>query len=141
MRSEQSYGIIPLRLCNKIWEVLLIQHHSGHWSFPKGHAEAMELPLQAAERELKEETGLSIQHLLSTDALIEHYHFFRRGERVEKAVSYFPAIVTGEIVIQQIEIKSTQWVNLSEAPKHVTFKEAQNLCNQVEQFLKIHPFS
>src|SRR3982750_698917 len=39
-------------------EILLIQDSKGRWTIPKGHIEEGESPRQAAEREIREETGL-----------------------------------------------------------------------------------
>lgn len=39
-------------------QVLLLQHVSGHWVFPKGHVERGETQLQAALREVEEEAGV-----------------------------------------------------------------------------------
>ena len=39
--------------------VLLLLHANGDWIFPKGHLEGIESPLEAALREVTEETGVS----------------------------------------------------------------------------------
>lgn len=39
--------------------VLILQHASGHWVFPKGHVEFGETQLQAALREVAEEAGVT----------------------------------------------------------------------------------
>lgn len=38
--------------------VLLLRHASGHWVFPKGHVEAGETEIEAALREVREESGV-----------------------------------------------------------------------------------
>lgn len=57
--STQVYGAVVLSPDNCI---LVIQgRQSEKWSFPKGHGLSSETPLEAALRELKEETGIDLQ--------------------------------------------------------------------------------
>jgi 8-oxo-dGTP pyrophosphatase MutT (NUDIX family) len=136
MKREISYGIIPLQWHHNHWQVLLIQHHAGHWSFPKGHVDPGESPQQAAERELQEETGLTVQRYLLSDPMMESYIFTLHGQRVSKIVHYFLALVKGEVVIQEREIQNSQWLTLAEAHARMTFKEGKRICLQVSEFLK-----
>jgi len=53
---QYSYGIIPFLKEVSQYKVLLVQHHGGHRSFPKGQMESQETPLQTARREVFEET-------------------------------------------------------------------------------------
>ncbi len=39
--------------------VLLVSQHGTSWSLPKGHLEEGETPLEAARREIREETGVT----------------------------------------------------------------------------------
>jgi bis(5'-nucleosidyl)-tetraphosphatase len=135
MKKENSYGIIPLRIHHQDWQVLLIQHHTGHWAFPKGHADPGETPQQAAERELREETGLIIQRFLASEPLIENYFFMFEGQRISKTVQYFLALVQGHVVIQEREIKASQWLSLQDAYERITFKEGKRVCSQTLEFL------
>lgn len=82
--EEASFGVIPLRKKGNSWEVLLVQLIAGHWSFPKGRAESEEKPLQVAERELFEETGLKVKKILHETPLVESYFFYRKNSASKK---------------------------------------------------------
>jgi bis(5'-nucleosidyl)-tetraphosphatase len=136
--EEESFGIIPLRQENGTWQVLLILHQGGrHWAFPKGHGNPGETALESARRELKEETGLDIEELLQETSLTERYQFHRKREIVVKTVQYFPARVNGSLQLQAEEIRDAKWVPLKEAARHLTFKEAKEMCNKLVNLLKI----
>lgn len=135
LKHEYSFGIIPLRQKEGKWEMLLIQHQAGHWAFPKGHPEKGESSHASAERELFEETGLRVQRYLMQEGLKEHYFFMFNRQRISKTVEYFVAIVSGEVQIQEDEIKDFKWVEVAEAEKFITFKEGKKMCAQVRQLL------
>lgn len=67
--AKESAGILVYRFHKNLPEVLLVHPGGpfwatkdlGAWSIPKGEFEADENPLDAAKREVKEETGLKIQ--------------------------------------------------------------------------------
>lgn len=52
-----SAGVIPVRRAQGRWLYLLLRAYQ-YWDFPKGKTEAGETPLEAALRELQEETGI-----------------------------------------------------------------------------------
>jgi 8-oxo-dGTP pyrophosphatase MutT (NUDIX family) len=139
MRNSQveSFGIIPLAKVQGTWKVLLILHKEGsHWSFPKGRKnEVNETSIEAALRELKEETGLDVETLLQDTPLLEKYTFRRQGKIIQKTVHYYPAIVTGTLTLQEEEIRDACWLTLDEATAKLTFKEARTLCHHAMQLL------
>lgn len=131
-KQDYSFGIIPLRKERGEWKVLLVQLHQGHWGYPKGHPEANEAPLEAAKRELKEETGLSVERLLNVGPFQEKYSFSHHGQRIEKTVTYFLAVVSGDVVIQAHEIAAYKWVCVYEADNYVSFAEGIKLTRDVQ---------
>lgn len=68
-KSKKSAGILLYRLQNDNWEVLLVhpggpfwaKKDLGAWSIPKGEFDENENPLDAAKREVEEETGMKVQ--------------------------------------------------------------------------------
>lgn len=131
---QHSFGIIPLRNKGQ-WEVFLVQHHAGHWSFPKGKLEEGETPHEAAGRELFEETGLSVVKFLPFEELNEHYIFTFEKKIINKEVTYFMAEVAGQEKLQPAEISQGRWFSLSDAAKMITFKEAHKICVKVQHLL------
>ena len=60
------------------------------WGLPKGHPKADETNLQAAKREVEEETGLTvIFHDPPVMAEIDYWFIGRDGERVHKRVDFY----------------------------------------------------
>lgn len=129
--ADASYGIIPLQERAGIWCVFLIQHRSGHWSFPKGHADHGERAIDAAIRELREESGLEIDYFIGLPPVQESYTFQHQGSKVDKTVTYYPATVKGEVVLQQEEVSDFKWVPLLEAENYVTFSQVREICREL----------
>ena len=70
---QKSAGILFYRLSNKLLEVLLVhpggpywvKKDEGAWSIPKGELNENENPMDAAIREVEEETGIKVKgHLI-----------------------------------------------------------------------------
>ncbi|MCB1135046.1 MAG: NUDIX domain-containing protein [Chlamydiia bacterium] len=131
IEEDESFGIIPLQERDGIWNVLLIQHRAGHWAFPKGHLDEGEGPIEAAVRELKEETSLDIEYFVDAPPKAESYSFYHRGSRINKTVTYFPAVVQGALVFQPEEIADGRWVPLLEAGNYVSFAQARSICDEL----------
>ena len=132
---ERSFGVIPLQVLDGCYHVLMVQHQKGHWGFPKGHQEKEEKPRETARRELLEETGLKVRSWLSPHQFKESYQFEREGKTVYKEVLYFPALVYGQLNLQQEELKEAAWLKPSDLSSKATFIEMKNLTMQVILFL------
>ncbi|MFL6257444.1 MAG: NUDIX hydrolase [Pyrinomonadaceae bacterium] len=55
IQTESAGGVV----INAEGRVLLVSQHGTSWSLPKGHLEEGETPLEAARREIHEESGVS----------------------------------------------------------------------------------
>jgi bis(5'-nucleosidyl)-tetraphosphatase len=136
MIKVESFGIVPFLNENGTWKVLLILHREGnHWGFPKGKANPGEIPLAAASRELKEETGLSVLKVLREDPLTEQYQFRRKKQLIIKTVQYFPALVEGALQLQEEEIREAKWLTIQEAMQQLTFREARHILQEFRKYV------
>lgn len=86
--------------------LLLLQRRSETWSFPKGHMEAGETEKQTAVREIREETGLTVE-LISDFRYRLHYSITKK---IEKHVVLFLAQTHGEPVFPSKEIAGYRWI-------------------------------
>ena len=91
-------------------------------ALPKGHIDPGESAAEAAEREVREETG--VQGELVEKLGDVKYWYARDGDRVFKLVSFFLfRYVSGSVRDYQVEeVDSAEWVPLEDAPKLLAYR-------------------
>ena len=108
--------------------VLLIRDPYGKWGLPKGHLEPGERKVDAAEREVREETGLEALEHGPEIATIDWY--FRRGGRlVHKFCTFYLMKSQAGEATPQVEEGITEcvWVPLVEAIDRIAYSNASEV--------------
>ena len=136
MKREKSCGALVYRQQGDKLMLLLLRHrHGGHWSFPKGHVEGNETETETALREVKEETGLTIELHEGFRHTVEYYP--KPG--VKKLVVYFlgRAAANAVTVRQEEEISELKWVEWDDAFRAVSFKNDRELLIYAKERLMV----
>lgn len=144
-KYDYSFGVIPVRFFgtpdkSTLKACFICHTHGKHWGFPKGHPEDKEGPQEAAERELVEETGLSVVSFLPK-VFVETYSFNDNEIPVKKEVAYFLAEVKGEVHADPEEISDYQWLSFHEGLRLLTFPEIRNITIEADKFVNHYLFS
>ena len=112
------------------------------WEFPKGGLESGESELQAAQRELEEETGLGPGDYWVVEGFrAEERYYFTRGngaERrlIQKQVTYFLAEWRrGEVRISP-EASRFVWAGMPEAQRLLRFPEKRRVLARAVQWVE-----
>ncbi len=136
--SIDSAGIIPLSKEKDGWKVFLIQYrgYEQFWGCPKGRIEPKETSIQAAQRELFEETGLTVKTFFKNEPLLEEFYWFKKDEKCLKRILFYIAEVEGKVELQKEEIVNGQWFTLLEAIEKMAHLEGKEVLRRVEFILK-----
>ena len=128
VKKVDCAGIIPVRKIDDEWHVYMVKHAAGHWAFPKGKTENNETFKEAATREFKEETGMTIRRWLLARPYLEDYTYEEDGETVEKRVMYMLAIPQGKPKLDGVEVVDGKWVPIPEAQNLATHDTTRQSC-------------
>ena len=142
MITEKSAGFIIISendSHNSDRSVLLLHYISGHWDFPKGNIEINENELQAAIRELKEETGIEDFTLLPDFNYILKYKYTRKSTLISKQVTLFLASTKVNQVRISHEHIGYQWTDINSSVQQLTYSNAKNAMIYAMKFLKVLP--
>ena len=95
-------------------------------ALPKGHIDAGESAAQAAQRELREEAGVTGELVGKLGDV--RYWYSRDGERVMKVVSFFQfRYRSGSVRDHDHEVDSAEWVPLDDAPRELTYRGERDM--------------
>ncbi len=112
---------------------------------PKGLVDPGEKPLDAALREVREETGITAALVTKlADIKYAYVRSWGDGERVFKIVSfYLLRYESGQIDNisgdMRIEVACAKWVELEEAPKLLAYRGEKQMARKALEFVRSHP--
>jgi 8-oxo-dGTP pyrophosphatase MutT (NUDIX family) len=121
MIREFSAGGVVLRRMQGRPYVAVVRVRDKVLALPKGHPDGEESAAEAAQREVREETGLEAE-------LVERlgdvkYWYVRDGERVMKIVAFFLfRYRSGSVDNHDHEVEEALWIPLEEAPARLAYK-------------------
>jgi 8-oxo-dGTP pyrophosphatase MutT (NUDIX family) len=121
MIREFSAGGVVVRWIDGQPYVAVVRVRDEILALPKGHPDGDESPAEAAQREVREETGLEAE-LVETLGDVS-YHYMRGGERVSKKVKFFLfRYRSGSVEDHDHEVEEALWIPLAEAPERLAYK-------------------
>ncbi len=116
---------------------LLLRNAShGTWSFPKGHAEAGETPMEAARRETLEETGIQEFEMLAGFEFVIEYDVEARRGSYRKCVHYFLARVPTDRFTLSTEHDAAGWYAPGEARQLLPHEQLREVLDAAVQRLR-----
>ncbi len=134
MPKEFSVGIILFS--GDEW--LLLHYNAGHWGFAKGKPHTGEKLLDAARREVFEETGIQGVFIAQEFKEKESYFFKKAGKTVFKEVVYFLGEAPSKGVKLSEEHTEFKWLKYEEAMNQISFAEAKELLKRANDYRKVH---
>jgi 8-oxo-dGTP pyrophosphatase MutT (NUDIX family) len=90
-------------------------------ALPKGHLDGDESTVEAATREVREETGVTAEPVEKLGDI--RYWYSRGGDRILKVVSFFLfRYRSGSVRDHDEEVDDAEWIPLEEAPDLLAYK-------------------
>jgi 8-oxo-dGTP pyrophosphatase MutT (NUDIX family) len=126
VRGEELIAIVPTRRASDGSSVVAL---------PKGHIDRGETPLQAAQREVREETGIVGEPVCE---LGEARYWYRRdGKTIPKSVSFFLfSFVDGDTNDHDEEVEEVRWIGLAEAQHELTHVAEREIVARAVKYLE-----
>lgn len=135
MKTEESFGFVVV-LRGSPDRFLLVRQFLN-WSFPKGHGEVGETPLDTARRELFEECGVTDVEVLPDKTFTEEYDFERDGEQRHKRNTFFLAMAKDDVVRPLPgEILECRFASYEEAMELFEFENAKRILHEAREALR-----
>ena len=133
-KTITSGGIVV----NQFQQIALVNQNNNSWSLPKGHVENNETILDAAKREIYEETGIKEIQLIKKLGFYKRYRIGLDGndDKTEQKIIYMFLFRTKQKTSKPIDPQNPKaiWANTTQIIKMLTHeKDKEFFMNQINQ--------
>ena len=126
MIREFSSGGLVIRNLKGRQFLAVVRVRDKILALPKGHPEPGESAQEAAQREVREETGLEATPIEKLGDV--RYWYARDGDRVLKVVSFFLfRYRSGRLEDHDDEVEEALWIPLEEAPVRLAYRGEKDM--------------
>ncbi|HTY96423.1 MAG TPA: NUDIX domain-containing protein [Solirubrobacteraceae bacterium] len=125
VRGREVAVIVPTRRAADGSRVLAL---------PKGHADGAETPVEAAAREVREETGLRGSPVCELGE--SRYWYRRNGRTIGKTVAFYLfEYEQGDVSEHDDEVEDVRWIPLEEAARTLTYEGERQMVDRAIAYL------
>ena len=135
MKRIKSCGFVAYRRGDKETEYLIIKSTNGDIGFPKGHMEDGESELETALRELREETGVTVEPIPGFRREAE-YPLPGRNDAVKLSVYFLGRCLTENIIPQAGEVTEAFFLPYEEASMLLTYDSMRCILRDAKKFIE-----
>ncbi len=126
VRGDEVVVIVPTRRASDGSKVVAL---------PKGHIDPGENALQAATREVREETGIVAEPV--TELGETRYWYRRDGQTIPKSVSFYLfKYVEGDTADHDDEVEKAWWISLADAQRELSHAAEREMVAKATQYLE-----
>lgn len=132
--EQNSAGFILFK-GDGIRKYLLLKHGIDYWNFPKGKLESGESDLDAAKRELNEETGITNIEIIDGFEDTFGYSFLVKEGLIKKVVKMFLAKYLNGSINLSNEHEEYEWFDFKDALNILKFNNIRNALKVADKYL------
>ena len=121
IREFSAGGVCVRRMRGRDYVAAVRVKRGTVLALPKGHIDPGESSAEAAQREVREEAGVSGELVEKLGDV--KYWYSRDGDKVMKVVAFFLfRYLSGSVADHDHEVDSAEWVPLEDAPRLLAYK-------------------
>ncbi|HJX38234.1 MAG TPA: NUDIX hydrolase [Anaerolineae bacterium] len=126
--QRSAGGVLYQEREGQMWIVLIATRQGAVWGLPKGLIEKGEDPLQAAVREVREESGLQGENVADLGHIEYWYRDSNSGVLYHKFVHYFLLrYVSGDVPDHGWEVDEARWFSVDDALHVISYENERQV--------------